>query len=277
MDLNLSQNLSYSVFPELSYTLEFTLDSSNAIVMTRSIFVHLLPTLTTPDQMEGGTAVVIDILRASTTILHALDAGVTAITPLREVDEARRASAFLPRPVLLGGERDGKKIKGFDLDNSPWNYTRDVCDGRHLVFTTTNGTRALKVCCSAETVYLGAFSNLSILTAALLASPNDIHLVCAGTDGEVTLEDVLYAGVVSRRILAEREEIQIGNDSVRLAISLVPSNLDSGSIVELFCVSRGGTNLLDLRFERDLDRAAEIDRIPVLAVWDAAANLISRG
>jgi len=244
--------------------------------MSRSLFVHLLPSLTTPEALRGATSVVIDVLRASTTILSALDAGTKAVIPCLEVEEARRATVSLPRPVLLGGEREGKRIKGFDLDNSPWNYTRDVCDGSHLVFTTTNGTRALETCREASAIHVGAFTNLSALVTALLMSSSDIHLVCAGTDGEVTLEDVLFAGAVTQLLIGSSSELEIGNDSARLALSFPPENLDQTSLVELFRVSRGGLNLLELGYERDLERAAEIDRHPFVATWDPESNQITR-
>lgn len=242
--------------------------------MTRSLFVHLLPTLTTREQLQHQTAVVIDILRATTTILQALDAGVVAVTPVREIEEARRTSAGLPRPVLLGGERAGMRIQGFDLDNSPWNYTPDVCAGRQLVFTTTNGTRALDTCREAETIFVGAFSNLSALCVALGESSRDVHLVCAGTDGEVTLEDVLFAGAVAHRLVGTSGDFRIGNDSARLTLGLLPSKLDRASLLNLLRVSRGGQNLLDLGYDRDLEWAAEIDRIPLIATWDPVANII---
>lgn len=256
--------------------MSFRLDSWKARSMPRSLFVHLIPSLTTPEELCGSTAVVIDVLRASTTILSALDAGAKAVIPCLEVEEARRATVSLPRPVLLGGEREGKKIKGFDLDNSPWNYTRDVCEGSHLVFTTTNGTRALESCREASTIHVGAFSNLSALVTTLLMSSTDIHLVCAGTDGEVTLEDVLFAGAVCQRLMSSTSDLEIGNDAARIALTVPPSNLDQGSLVDLFRVSRGGRNLLELGFERDLDLAAEIDRLSFAATWNPDSNQITR-
>jgi len=244
--------------------------------MPRTVSIHFLPDQIPAGALEGQTAVVIDILRASTTILQALDAGAIAVHPFQEVDEARRATASLPRPVLLGGERGGKKIKGFDLDNSPWNYTDDVCRGAHLVFTTTNGTRALHACREAERVLIGGFTNLSALLDTLYAVKTDVHLVCAGTDGEITYEDVLFAGAVCRQLLAIPEDFEIGNDPARVAQANAPANLSRAALVDLLRVSRGGENLLELGFERDLEFAAEVDRTPLLAVWDPELNRIVR-
>ena len=110
----------------------------------REVRVHLLPCLAPPGQMCGGIAVVIDVLRATTTIVHALAAGCAAVVPCAEVDEAKKTAAALrPGKVVLGGERGGKLIRGFDLGNSPREYTAKACKKATVVFTTTNGTVTL--------------------------------------------------------------------------------------------------------------------------------------
>src|ERR1700730_8781422 len=110
----------------------------------REVRVHLLPQLARPGELRGGVAVVIDVLRATTTIVHALAAGCLAVRPCAEVEEARAlAGSMRAGRVLLGGERGGLPLPGFDLGNSPRDYTGKVCRGNTLVLTTTNGTRAL--------------------------------------------------------------------------------------------------------------------------------------
>src|SRR5437660_4212565 len=110
----------------------------------REVYVHLVPQLIDPGRLKGSVAVVIDVLRATTTIVYALGAGCTAVRPCAEIDEARALAATLPkRSTLLAGERDGKPIKGFDLGNSPREFTPKKCKGKTVVFTTTNGTRAI--------------------------------------------------------------------------------------------------------------------------------------
>ncbi len=152
--------------------------------MTRDVFVHLLPFLFQPDELRGGTAVVIDVLRASTTITHALAAGANAVIPCEEIEEARQIAANLPATeVVLGGERDSKKIEGFDLDNSPLKYTPETVGGKTVVFTTTNGTRALSLSQQTEHILLGSFVNLNAVIASLAADNRALHLVCAGTRG----------------------------------------------------------------------------------------------
>lgn len=113
--------------------------------MPRPLHVHLLPKLFEPEELRGGIAVILDILRASTTIVHALANGARGVMPTDEVDEAFQIRDQLPPgSALLGGEREGVLIPGFDCDNNPFAYPPDVVRGKTIVFTTTNGTRALK-------------------------------------------------------------------------------------------------------------------------------------
>src|SRR5215468_1142852 len=110
----------------------------------REVRVHLLPQLAPPGELAGGVAVVIDVLRTTTTVIHALAAGCTAVRPCAEVEEARElADGMRAGRVLLAGERGGKPLPGFDLGNSPKEFTPKCCKGSTLVLTTTNGTRAL--------------------------------------------------------------------------------------------------------------------------------------
>src|SRR5580698_2421565 len=129
------------------------------------IYVHLLPDLIPDGALKGGLAVVIDVLRATTTMIHALAAGCDAIMPCGEIEEARRIARSLPEgSALLAGERQGLPIEGFDLGNSPGDCTPENCSGKTLVMTTTNGTRAILASLEAERVYIASFGNLRATT-----------------------------------------------------------------------------------------------------------------
>ena len=146
-----------------------------------SLKAHFLPALTTPEALAGATLVVIDVLRATTVIPHALAVGAKAVIPCLEVEDAVQAAARLPAgQAVLGGERGGLKIDGFDLGNSPDEYTPQTVAGKTLVFTTTNGTRAMMHCRQAQRVLLGSFVNASAIVDAL-AADRDVRLLCAGT------------------------------------------------------------------------------------------------
>ena len=162
--------------------------------------VYALPSKVTPADMAGGMVVVIDVLRASTTIIHALEAGATEVVPCLEVADAQALAASTPHgQYVLGGERGGLPIPGFDLGNSPGEYRPASVGGKTVIFTTTNGTRAMMKCREAARVVIGAFVNASAVVERLAGQPQ-IHLLCAGSGGEVTRDDILFAGLVVERL-----------------------------------------------------------------------------
>jgi len=164
--------------------------------MSASLDVHWLPTLVTATDLADSTVVMIDVLRASTTIVHALEAGARQVIPCLEVDEARALATRLPREeVVLGGEREGLPIAGFDLGNSPAEYTPRAVAGRTVVFTTTNGTRAMARCRLARRVLIGAFVNATAVFEQLAACPT-IRFLCAGSRGQRSRDDELLAGML---------------------------------------------------------------------------------
>jgi 2-phosphosulfolactate phosphatase len=233
----------------------------------RQIDVYLLPALVEPAELAGKVAVVIDVLRATTTIVHALANGAKQVVPCLEIDEALRIGE--PN-VLRGGERGGRQIPGFDLGNSPTEYRRDVVAGKTIVFTTTNGTRAMQRCSQARRVLLGAFVNFSALCRELAEEP-EIALVCAGTDGQVTREDTLLAGAVvcdaapgGRCHLNDQAEIAA--DAWQTAVRL----LTDRPLGILLKDSRGGRNLIEIGQENDIEIAAQIDKFDVVPELDLA-------
>ena len=150
--------------------------------MSQQLNVYELPTSVAPEELAGTTAVVIDVLRATTTILYALQAGASEVIPCLEIGDALKIAASLPRSqVVLGGERGGLPIDGFDLGNSPREYDPPAVAGKTVVMTTTNGTRAMDQCRIAESVLIGGFVNAAAL-ADRLAARERIALVCAGSE-----------------------------------------------------------------------------------------------
>jgi 2-phosphosulfolactate phosphatase len=169
--------------------------------MLQTLHVYTLPEQVTLEGLAGGTVVVIDVLRASTTIVHALEAGAAEVIPCLEVEEAvARAAEFPEGRAILGGEREGLPIDGFALGNSPDEYTADRVEGRVVVFTTTNGTRAMSRCRLADRVLIGAFVNASAVYQRLLPAEK-VHLLCAGSRGECSSDDALLAGLLVDRLL----------------------------------------------------------------------------
>jgi 2-phosphosulfolactate phosphatase len=241
--------------------------------------VHLLPEGVTTDDMAGSTCVVIDVLRATTTMVYALAAGALGVIPCLTIEEARQRAAALPAgQSVLGGERGGLPIPGFDLGNSPSEYTPQVVVGKTLVLTTTNGTRAFGRCKHAREVLIGAFANLSAVVD-LLAAGSLIDVICAGTDGRVTREDVLLAGAIVTRLTADdswelNDEAAIARDTwAKIAAHATAKKL-ARRLVEALRASHGGRNLVAIGMEHDIELAAEVDRFAIVPRFDPAVEPI---
>ena len=144
--------------------------------------------------LSATTCVVFDILRATSSMITALHHGATEIHPVRTIEEALALKARMPHAVL-GGERHGDLIPGFELGNAPQEYT--AVSGRTIITTTTNGTLALRACEGARRVLVGALLNLDALAGELLdEEPEHLLLVCAGTFADFALEDAYAAGAL---------------------------------------------------------------------------------
>lgn len=227
----------------------------------RDVQVHLVPGLAPPGRLAGGLAVAIDVLRATTTLVHALAAGCAAVRPCLEVEEARAlAGGMRAGKVLLGGERGGVPLPGFDLGNSPREYTAAVCRGTTLVLTTTNGTRALHRAAEAERVLVAGFVNYSAVCEQIRSDARPLHIVCAGGDGEPALEDTLLAGALVD-FLCEEQEVRL-NDSARLAWDCFENH--GQVLLGALEVSRSGTGLKELGYADDLKAAASVDRFALV-------------
>lgn len=245
---------------------------------------HRMPTGAT----AGGIAVVIDVLRASTTMITALAHGAAAVEPVADLAEARRRAGALGTPALLGGERGGVRIDGFDLGNSPAEYTADRVAGRTVVITTTNGTAALAACAAAREVLVGAIVNRTAVAAAarrLAAATGSgaVHLVCAGTDGAVTAEDVLAAGAIldaaARDGSAGGDELDAAAMTARDAFRRLATECHDlpTALAGAFATSPGGANLVTLGMAADLGLCARIDALPVVPRLDRASGGLRNG
>lgn len=253
--------------------------------MSSILNVYALPTLVTPEEMAGDAVVVIDVLRASTTIIHALAAGAKEVLPCLEVDEARTIAAqFPPGEVILGGERGGLAIDGFDLGNSPTDYTPERVAGRTLVFTTTNGTRAMARCKQAAHVFIGAFVNAAAVVECL-AGIDRIHLLCAGTEGRMSNDDVLVAGLLVERLQQRGDMMRRLNaqaitaqetwrHAFALPQSLGAEPLPPERLAAQLRDSLGGQNLVNVGLEADILTAARLDRFDIVPELEAGGRRI---
>jgi len=237
--------------------------------MSRTVFAFLLPELVSPDKLRGKTVVVIDVLRASTTITATLAAGAREIVPCLEVEEARRVAAERGDSVRKGGERGGLPIDGFEFGNSPSEYTTERVSGKTIAFTTTNGTKAMQRCCEADLVVIGSFVNLAAV-CRVLADKREIVLLCAGTCGEITAEDALFAGaVVDSLSTSEQGKFEL-NDQARLARDAWRGGRHASKfdLVESLRQTQGGRNLASIGLAGDIEFAANIDAFDIVPQLD---------
>lgn len=240
----------------------------------RPLHVHLHVSDVAPAALAGGVVVVIDAIRASVTIAAALGAGARAVVPVLTVAEAGQGAArlrALGQAAVCGGERGGVRVPGFELDNSPTNYTPGRVAGRTVVFTTTNGTAALLHAEVAARVLVGSFANLRAVCRAVEADPRPVHLLCCGTRDELSLDDVLPAGAMVERLVEAGRSLQ-GDDSARLA--MLAWRASKGDLEEAMKASRGGRNLVAQGLGADVSTCAMVDWLSVVPEYDRATGEI---
>jgi 2-phosphosulfolactate phosphatase len=227
-----------------------------------------------PADFRGRVVVVIDVLRWSTVVLTALANGAERVEAYATPGEAMARAAVLGRDrTVLGGERDSVALPGFDVGNSPREYSAARVHGKVVVTTTTNGTQALLAAREAETLLVGAFVNLpSVVKRLRTLSPSgeNLTLVCAGQEGAEALEDTACAGAIVAAVRGEG----------------LTKPLETGAAAALDKWTRGGSSpqmafaraahartLMAKGFQHDLDAAARIGSVSGIAVRGADGAL----
>ena len=221
------------------------------------------------DLIEGSTTVVIDVLRASSVIITALANGAIWVMPVAGVDAARRYKARYPDSIL-GGEREAIRLPGFDNGNSPFEYSSEKVSGKGVILTTTNGTLAIAQCKGAREVIIGSFINLSSVAEIITSSENPVHILCAGTKGELSLDDFLCAGAFISRI---SEKAEIRSDDLGLLAKTYWENMPGG-IHDALKTSKHYNTLLDRGFEKDLEYCLGLDTHDVVPMLDSVSMKI---
>jgi 2-phosphosulfolactate phosphatase len=213
---------------------------------------------------SGRAAVVIDILRASTTITVALHHGSAGVVPVRTVGHARAAARALGDGVLLGGERRAARVTGFDLGNSPGEYTRERVQGRVVVLTTTNGTRALHNARPASAVIACAFVNVSAAARWVARCGLDVIVMCAGRKGGFAIEDAVGAGMLVDRLLSGTGGPAAVSDAAGAARLLYAAH--RGDLLAMLHGSEWGRDIARQGFGDDLELCARVDLTDVVPV-----------
>jgi 2-phosphosulfolactate phosphatase len=218
--------------------------------------------------VQGRVVAMIDVLRASSTIAVALANGARAIIPLdSSEDVVTRSKQFERAGVLLAGERRMLRMDGFDLGNSPVEHSRAVVEGKTVLLTTTNGTRALLAVQGARDVVVASYVNLTAVCAMLRAAlrgGSDVTIVCAGQDRQFALEDAACAGryvyQISKRLPA------VESNDAALAASLIDRKYGD-NLMRLFQTAAHGRALAAAGIEEDLTACAAVDSYPVIPIY----------
>jgi len=221
-----------------------------------------------PSEVSGRVVAVIDVLRASSSIAAALANGARAVVPLESPDDVvTRAKAFERSDVRLAGERRMVPISGFDLGNSPLEFTREAVEGKTVLMTTTNGTPAIANSQGARDVVIASYVNytavLTMLRTALRGGA-DITIVCAGRERQFALEDAGCAGRFVSNV-AKRLTGVVMNDAAQ-ACMLIDRKFGD-HIMKLFEASEHGQALRAAGFGDDLVACAAIDSYPVIPLF----------
>lgn len=227
--------------------------------------VLLTPGELLPGDVARRTAVVIDVLRASSTIVQALGCGARTIFPVADIEEALKLANTLGREeVLLCGERRALPIEGFDLGNSPGDFTRKLVARKTLVMSTTNGTAIMTAASAAERVVIASFLNLAAVVRELVRSEADPVLLCSGREGKFGLEDAVCAGRIAAGVMAARGTNWTLNDGALAALALAKRFTD---LPALFTTTAAGQQIVEAELEGDLGICARVDLhdiVPVL-------------
>jgi 2-phosphosulfolactate phosphatase len=209
--------------------------------------VHL-PRDLKPEHVETRAVVVLDVLRATTSMIAALDAGANEIRIFDSLDAARAAARGVADQKLLCGETRCKRPDDFDLGNSPGEFSRARVAGRTLFMSTTNGTRAIVAARSAPLILIGALVNAAAVARVLREQQRDVTFLCAGTNGQRAPEDEMGALAIQQHLLHG----EIADTSIDLPNALRRT--------------QGGLNIIEAGLEPDIDFAARLDVFDVVGV-----------
>ncbi len=212
-----------------------------------------------PADLIGRTAVIFDVLRATSTMVEAIANGAKSIIPVATVDEAVRLGQNLDRTTtLLCGERMSQRIEGFDLGNSPAEFNTGNVGGKVLIMRTTNGTVALLTSVAARRVIVGSLLNLGAVARAVVDDGGDCVIVCAGREGQFALEDAVGAGLLALRIKERVGRRVKMNDAT--AAALVLARRYGKAITRMMRSTAAGRQLIDAGLRDDFAFCADVDR-----------------
>ena len=230
------------------------------------IEILFVPSPLNPDFLSNRAVVVIDVLRATSVMVHAMSQGAIEMIPVETVEEAfQMAKTFPPGTTLLGGERESRKIEGFDLGNSPKEYVAEKVKGKRLILTTTNGTKAFRLVSSGREIMVGSFFNIGATAQRCFELNKDLLIFPSGDEGNFSLEDTVCGGMLIDVILRKWGKTIGLTDSSCAAQLLYQRFRDQ--LVEALRLSNHGKDLIDLGLGDDLPYCAQTDITSIVPVF----------
>ncbi len=213
-------------------------------------------------QKEDDVVVVVDVFRATTTMCAAFNNGAIAIIPIADIELAKK---YKSEGFLVGAERKTRRVEFADFGNSPFEYTKEKVSGGEIVFTTTNGTRAIEAAKDCGQLFIGAFSNIDALAEKCLQSGERIVILCAGWNKKVNIEDTLFGGALAEK-LSKKTEVVFESDAVRMALQLW--NLAKENPIEFVKSSDHYKRLIDNGVESDAAFCFMENTVSVVPFYD---------
>lgn len=222
--------------------------------------VCLSPQLYPTYHRDDAIVVVIDVLRATSAMCAAFENGVNKIIPVASVAEA---TEYKQKGYIVGAERNGIPLEGFDFGNSPASYSREQIGGKTIVISTTNGTKAIDVAREAHQVVIGAFTNFTVLCDWLEKQNRHIILLCSGWKNRFNLEDSLFAGAVAEKLLLNKEKFRSADGALAMA------DLYKGAKANPFHYLRNGIHskrLAEMNLKNDVRYCLNFDKTSIIPV-----------
>jgi 2-phosphosulfolactate phosphatase len=208
------------------------------------IDIQLLPFPPKHISLLSHSVVVLDILRATSVIVHAISQGAKQVICVVSVEDAfKKKREFAPGTTLLGGEKDGRRIEGFDLGNSPREYGAETVKGKMIILRTTNGTKAFHLVTSGQEIMVGSFCNVQAVADRCVAQDRDLFIFPSGDDGAFSLEDNVCGGMIVDRVLKKTKNAPFLTDAAQAA------------------------HILYERFERNLLEAFQLSHLGKKLAW----------
>jgi len=233
--------------------------------------MNKLETLFIPEEIKNTEladklVVIIDVLRASSTIVTALANGCHGFIPIFSPDQAKKkAQQFEKERALLGGEREGTKIEGFDLGNSPREYKKEAVKDKTIIFSTTNGVKTLEMVKGAHRIIIGSFLNLQAVCNYCTNYRGDILLICAGKEGRFSLEDTACAGMMVNSLrdvfLGDHQEVDANLTAQLLYVKF------GNNILEILRKSQHGRYLESIGLDEDLKFCSQLDLFHIVPIF----------